>query len=132
MVLVRKSTLMFAGILTLALALAACGGSPQEEAMEDQVDLLEEAAGIFEGVKDEASAKAAGAKLKSLDGRIKELEKRVSALPTPTEEEARKLHEKYGKRIEAVQARIMKESMRIAMNPQLAAAMPDDLSVLGR
>jgi len=87
-------------LLALAcLALVACS-SPEEE----QVDLMNEAADVLEGIKDKESAKAAVERLKEIGEEIQELSKQVkeSEIPEELKKEAQAAAERIGKAMQNV------------------------------
>ena len=76
-----KTLLALAAVAIFSLGLSSCGGDTQESLMEDSIDKMEELADVCEGIKDEASAKAAVAKIETI-GKATQKEFFVDAEPT--------------------------------------------------
>jgi hypothetical protein len=88
-------------IAAIAL-LAGCGGDTHESLTDEAVSIMKEVGAILDGVKDEASADAAAAKIDALSARGEDLEKRMKALGKPTEEQAKGLEKKMGEGLAAM------------------------------
>jgi len=79
----------------LLILLLVLGGTSHESIMRDSVALTNEAASVFEAVKDRESAKAAAPKLLAIAERAQSLKKRVDELPKLSADEQKKLLDKY-------------------------------------
>jgi hypothetical protein len=124
-----------AAVLVFALVLTGCKDDHDAIAKKG-VAKMQELADTMKTVKDEASSKAAATKVKSITADLQELKKKEEALPKITAEQKKKLEDTYTKPMETAIGEMMKESMRIAMNPtlmtpELKAAM-EDLGKFGR
>ncbi|MEO0475319.1 MAG: hypothetical protein AAF085_04995 [Planctomycetota bacterium] len=105
-----------AQLLTLALAvlfLAACGGDPHEEVVEEALDIMSDVEGILGEVSDEKSVEALGPKFEALGERMNELVKQFSELDEPSEEVQKALEEKYKPQMEEIQEKVTKQMERI-------------------
>ena len=69
--------------LLLILVLASCGGDSKEKIIADVKSQMEEMAVLYEGIKDEASAKAALSKIDKFIAEGKALDKRREVLNIP-------------------------------------------------
>jgi predicted nucleic acid-binding Zn-ribbon protein len=107
--------------LTAVLCLAFLAGckDTHESVATKMSDKMKEAVAALKDVKDEASSKAAAAKIKALGEEIKELEKKMAALPQPTEAEAKKLFETQMKASTEAEAQLLQEMARISTTPKL-------------
>jgi hypothetical protein len=108
----------------LGLLLAACGGGihTHEDAMEAQIDLMEDMVEILKGVTDEASAKKAEPKMEALGKRAMEIAQQVQKLPQPDLEEMKKVQEKHAKRLRELQQEAAGQMMKLMQYPGLADA----------
>jgi hypothetical protein len=86
-------------VAVLPLALSGCGGSGADSLAKEQVGIMNDMAAALEGVKDDASADAAVAKLKELGAKLRENTKKGEAMKL-SEAENKKLEEKYKPEIE--------------------------------
>jgi hypothetical protein len=121
-------TVFIRGACAAALLVAgACskGGGGYEGTMQKMLGQLNELSSVLEGVKDEASAKAAKPKLQKIGAEMQELKKQVDAMKKPTKEEEDALKKKYEPQMKDAVAKLMKESMRVAMVPGGADLMKE-------
>jgi hypothetical protein len=121
--------LSLAAVLSLALFAAGCKDD-HESLMKKNVSKMQEALDVLKGVKDKASADAAATKLKAIGEDVKEIQKKMAALPQPTEAEAKKMlesSESSFKKAWDLGIEIAKEQMRIVtsglMTPNLESAV---------
>ena len=110
----RTKLLTLAACVPLIL-FTGCNKNTHESVYEDQIDVLEDMVALMKSVKDDASAKAASAKMKDLEARANEIEKRAKALGEPPAE----LKKKYEPKLEELAGQLLAENMRIALNPEL-------------
>jgi hypothetical protein len=120
----------FVLILT-ALALTGCGDS-HDAVMSDMVASMEKFNSILDGVKDEASAKAAKSKLEALTKEMKVLTERSKKLPKATAEELKSMQDKHEKEFVAVSGKIQKNMFRIATNPTAMSALGDAMDAIAK
>jgi cytochrome c556 len=119
--------------LFCALALVflnGCGKPSHESVMKDMISKMNELGTVLKGVTDEASAKAAGAKIKTISEDMKKIKAEADALPTPTAEEDKKLKEAHEKELTDAMGTMSTEMMRIMMDPKLSAPMTDAMKEL--
>lgn len=88
----NKATLFGSGVLVMALVVGCGSGSAEDKVMKQQVDLINEMSSVLEGVKDEASAKAAQAKYAELKAKEVDLEKQTTNWSKEKKEEMLKKH----------------------------------------
>lgn len=110
----------------LAALFAAC--TTKEEAGTESLRLMEKMVTTLEGVKDEASAKAAAAALDPIVTRMKELQKTMEAMPEAKRSELEAEHKKEG---EALAQRMMKEMMRIGTDQKLGPILMPVMEKMG-
>lgn len=121
----RVSKLAFLGLF-----LVACGGSvsDHDEAMEAQMDLMEEMVGILEGVTDKASAEKAKPEMEALGKKAQKLAEEIEKLPQPDQAELKRLQEKYQPRMEEFQKKAMEHMMKLMTYPELSEATQKAMS----
>jgi len=107
-----------------------CGDS-HESLSGEMVDTMNQMTKVLAEVKDKDSAKSAGPKLEALGKEMKDIQKRSEALGKPDEAAQKSLKESFEKPMSEAMDKFMKEMMRIAMNPELADALPKDMGVGG-
>ena len=115
-------------ILSIAVLVAlcvACGDSidSHEDAMEAQIDVMDEMIEILEGVTDEASAKGAIPDMEALGKRMAEIAEQVKKLPQPTMEEMQAMQSDYMKRLQDSQKKVYATLSKLAEYPELSRAM---------
>jgi polyhydroxyalkanoate synthesis regulator phasin len=108
-------------LLLPALLLAACG-SKHEQAVTEYLEVLEDINDILDGIKDKKSAQAARPKLERLATRMRTLQAKMEKLPEPTEADLKRAEKRSGELDKQMQ-RLMANSMRIGMNPELSDAL---------
>jgi hypothetical protein len=87
-------------------------GSKYDAVMKETIGLLNELAGVLEGVKDRDSARAAAPKIDNLTARLEAVAKKADALPQPSEAENKRLEQKWKKDIEKVMGRLLQASVQ--------------------
>lgn len=117
---------LFALIAVLMLAFCSgCGGETRESMAAESVSTMKELVTVLDGVKDEATAKAAKPTLKALMEKLNGLNERQAKLPMPTEAEVKALDEKYGKELDDVTHKFAGHMMRITFDPKINAELND-------
>lgn len=116
-----KRILSIATILMLIVC-SGCGGDTPDKVANDTVTVMEDVVAVMEGVKDEASAKAAAGKFRALGDKIKEIQARQDKLGLTASQKA-ELKKKHEAKMDAVMTKLLNEGMRISSNPKLAPAM---------
>jgi len=109
----------------VGLMCASCGGggiNSYEDAMEAQVEIMEEMVGVLEGVTDQASAEEASSEIEALGSRIADVIAQVQELPEPTAEEMQEIAAKYGEQGQEFQTRAASQMMKLAEYPSLSEA----------
>jgi len=122
--MIKKLTI--AALMLSLLPLAGCGTSdPYEQVTEDSLACMEEMVDVLATVKDKASAEAAKPKLEAVGERMKEIEKRMEELGKPDKAKQEALEKKYKERMTEIAGKMMQESMRVMMNPELGQIIGD-------
>ncbi len=112
-------------VLTLGLALAGCKSEAEKE-MSEITDKQKDILAVLKGVTDKDSAKAADVKLKAIAkdmSAIFEKSKQVKA----SQDEQKRLMEKYKPEQEKVGKDIQAEMQRISSKPELIAELMDGM-----
>lgn len=105
-------------VLLLATILVGCGGDSPESIMKEIVANMNTMAEIFEGVKDEASAKAALPKIEDVRKKMRDVAGRAKNVKTnPAGEKA--LQESMGKEMTGVMTRLMTARGKLEAKPEL-------------
>lgn len=79
----------------LLCIICGCSGSdPYESALKEKLSITFELADVIESVNDDASAKAAIAKIAKLKQRRTEIEKRLKTIPKPTPDKLKDMQHK--------------------------------------
>jgi hypothetical protein len=116
-------------MFTLAsiLILIACSGcgDTRESLANEGVSTMKEMVAVLDGVKDEASAKAAKPKLKSLLDQLNSINGRQAKLPAPTAAQTKELEGKYIKELAEVQQKLVMNMMRLSSDPKIGAQLGD-------
>lgn len=116
---------MFCMVMVAALLVLSGCEETHDSVTKKTLAKMEETVKILEGVKDEASAKAAATKLEALGEEMKKMKEAHDKLGKPDTETEKKLKEKYEEQFKTVSTNLMKEMMRIATNPVLAKHIQD-------
>ena len=121
-----------AAALMVCLVLAGCDRKDADAIMGKTVAKMEEMVTVMQGVKDEASSKAAGPKIKAIAQDMRALKKEADAAGRITASEEKKLKDKYQDRIQKASQDAAREGMRIGMNPALMTPeLKDAMQELG-
>ncbi len=113
-------------LIAVALCVAGCDSKPTHESVtQDSIDKMEEMVEVLKGIKDEASAKAARPKMEQIKKDMEELQKKSKALGEPPADVKQKLQEKHKAQLEKVTSEMMKEMMRIGLDPNIAPHVKD-------
>ncbi|HSI36616.1 MAG: hypothetical protein ACAI43_03590 [Phycisphaerae bacterium] len=99
-------------VLSLALVVAGCK-SEHEKAMSNMIDKIKEITSVMKGITDQASAKAAAPKLKTLGEELKAMGEQAQKMKQPSPEEEKKLKEKYEKELTTAMTDLQKEASRV-------------------
>ena len=105
------------------LLLAGCASDDAESMVKQTIAAMDETAQVLATVKDEASAKAAVPRLKSLAEQRRKIEEKVATVKTPPPEEQAELQKKYAARLTEVSTRLVQEAMRVSQVPGGKAAL---------
>ena len=113
-------------LLTLALLCPGCGGGDTYQSLADStIAAMRDMVATFDTVKDETSAKAAKAKLKSIFEQMQSLNERQAKLPAPTEADVKAIDAKYGKELTDLQMKLAGHMMRINLDPKIRLELAD-------
>lgn len=124
-----RAVLCVAMVAALVLFVGGCEET-HDSITNKAVGKMEEFAKILEGVKDEASAKAAVSKLEALGEEMKKLKEQADKMGKPDADAEKKLKEKYEERMKTAMGKVMKESMRIGTDPKLGQHIQDAMKNL--
>ncbi len=113
----------------ICISLTGCK-TDHESVMKDSISKMKELVSILKGVTDEASAKAAGPKIEAVSADMKKLQEDAKKLGDPPKDKQDELMKKYASELASVQADMMKESTRIAMNPKLSTILEPSMKNL--
>ncbi len=118
--------------VALAAALVACGGSPQEELVDEQADVMAEFADVVEGIGDADDLEDARPRMRELGTEMKALADRWEAIAKDglTEADAEELAKDH-KELAAASARLSAAFMNLATNPELAPHLPELMKEFG-
>jgi hypothetical protein len=111
--------------IALLLLLPGCGGDTRQSLTDEMMTNLRELVTTFDGVKDEASAKSAKPRLKSLMEKMNDINERQAKLPPPTEDEIKAIDQKHGKEMEELQMKMAGHMMRVAFDPKISAELQE-------
>ncbi len=111
-------------VMMVAVMCASCGGgiNSYEDAMDAQVEIMEDMVGVLEGVTDDASAQKAASEIEALGNRMAEVVAHVQELPQPSAEEMQQIAEKYRTEGQEFQERAASQMMKLAEYPALSEA----------
>ena len=124
--LLMRRPLWLVAVVMLCCALGpGCGGDTFESLADSGVATLKQLVAVFDTIKDEASAKSAKPKLKSLFEEMNRLNERQAKLPEPTEAQVEAVGKKHGKEMEELQMKLASHMMRISFDPKIRAELSD-------
>jgi hypothetical protein len=109
--------------LPLLLLVTACGGPSHEAMAEKGIQQLEQIATLFEGIKDEASAKAAAPQLDKLFDQMAAMKAESEKMPKPSAEVEKALEEKFSARGQAAMTKMMQAMMKVGTDEKIGAVM---------
>jgi hypothetical protein len=111
----------------MIIAFAACAGGcgdTHEGLAEKSVAKAEELAGVAKGIGDEASGRAAVAKIQAIEADMKQLRDRKAKLNNPNATVEANLKQKYEARVAKAWADLARERARLAtVSPDAAKAL---------
>jgi hypothetical protein len=119
--------LIFVPLLLLA---AGCGGSEQEAALEESIDVMNEMADVLSSVKDKASAESARSELQDLAERMQDVQKKMKSIGEPNEEESKRIFEKYGMKLMEATQRLMAAMEGVSANQEAMKVLGEELGKL--
>lgn len=110
--------------LCVGLFLIGCGQATPDSkvsAAEQEVDLLEKAVGIVEGVTDKETATKARGELEKLAEQWKSVEAEKAKLPEPTQEQLEKLQKEFEPQIKQLQEKLASMLAGFTLKPEVLA-----------
>jgi hypothetical protein len=116
------------GFLAVFLLAGCDSRSPHEAIADDMVGKMRQMVDVMKGVKDEDSAKSAKPRVQALAKELDELKAKSDKLGKPSPETEKRLKEKHEKEVEQLTGDLLKEMMRVGMDPKLAPHMQDVMS----
>jgi hypothetical protein len=115
-----------AAALALLLCCGGCGGGHTHQSLAGEaITTMKEMVATLDGVKDQASARSAKPKLKSLMEKLNNINDRQSKLAAPSEQEVKSIETRYGKEMQDLQMKMAGHMMRIAFDPAIANELRD-------
>lgn len=108
-----KRVTVLAGLLALVFVVGGCGDK-HESAMKEMLGNFEDMNSVLDGVKDEASLKAAKPELEEISERMKALGERMKKIGKAPKARQEALKSKYEERMKKVTGDLMKNMMRLA------------------
>ena len=121
-----RAAQVFALVLVFVITPAGCGGGDTYESLAAaSMENTKQLVATLDTIKDEATAKAAKPKLKTLLEKMNDLNQRQAKLPAPTEADAKAIDAKYGKEMEELQMKMAGHMMRISFDPKIRAELAD-------
>ncbi len=115
---VRKFTAA-AMMVTIAL-LAGCGGDTHESVTAEMIAQMKQMTTVLEGVKDEASAKAAVPQLDAIATRMEEIEKRGKKLPELDAKQKEQMTKTFEKDLTEIETKLKPAVERVMTDPKIA------------
>ena len=108
-----RKVLSRAALLALVVALPGCK-SKAESITEEMLGCVEDLTAELEKIKDKDSAEKAAPKLKELGRKVQEITERRKKIEV-TEDEKKKLEEKYGQRVKKADGKMIVELKRVGV-----------------
>jgi archaellum component FlaC len=103
-----------------ALSLHSCGGSEtHDEVAEEFVETMNEFADTLAKITDKESAQKHVGELETLSAKVKDLQTRMEKIGEPAEADAEAMMRKHEAAVNAAMQKMMQESTRVAMDPQI-------------
>ena len=116
----RHSSLAVLPLLFLA---TACGSPSQESLAEQGLQHMEQLGTLFDGIKDEASAKAAVPQLEKLIDQMAALRAQAEKMPKPSAEQEKALNDKFAARGQAATMKMMQAMMKHGGDEKIGAVL---------
>ncbi len=116
-------------LLVVLFSLGNSARKSHEAVVQDVIGCINELAAVVEGIRDGASAKAAGPRIDAIATRVKALKRREESLPRPSRAAQRYLEDKFGGALEQAGLRLVAASQRLGI---LAASNPEVQAQLDR
>ena len=108
-------------VLAIVFVLGGGCGKPTHESLaKDMMAKMQEFADVLKTVKDESSAKSGATKIQAIVADMQKLRKQADELGKPTKEAEAEMEKKHLDEMTKIQGEIVKEMMRIALDPKLA------------
>lgn len=128
--------LVIGAVVVIFLLVGGLGSSAsQEAAARDMIGLMDELAGILEGVKDRNSAQAAGARIRDVASRFQKVVDRAKSLPNLTVEQDDELQKKLNPELNRAMQRMQQAAISAGFasggEPSFVAAL-QELERVGR
>jgi hypothetical protein len=115
-------TTLCAAVLVLS---SGCDNT-HESLMDDMLDEMENMIAVLKTIKDEASAKSAESKLRSIVDKLNSLQERVKKVKQPEGEEAKALEKKFEERAKKIMGEFLSEMMRVSsISPEVATILSE-------
>jgi hypothetical protein len=112
-------------VISMLAVLPGCGGDSHESLGAESMTVMKDLIATLDGIKDEASAKAAKPKLVSLTEKMQKINERQAKLPALTEADMKAMESKYGKEMEELQPRMVAAMMRLQFDPAIQKELSD-------
>ena len=110
-------------VLPLLFLATACGSPSQESLAEQGLQHMEQLGTLFDGIKDEASAKAALPQLEKLIDQMAALKAQTEKMPKPSAEQEKALNDKFAARGQAAAMKMMQAMAKHGGDEKIAAVL---------
>ncbi len=114
--------------VAVVLLFGGCGKPTHESVMRQLFQRTREITGVLRDVKDEASAKAAAPKLKTLAAAMQTLKNQFKAMGPPSKESEAHLGAVLGEDSKSVMEDLTKELLRVSTDPKLQVPLKEAMA----
>lgn len=112
-------------VISMLAVLPGCGGDSHESLAGESMTVMKDLIATLDGIKDEASAKAAKPKLVSLTEKMQKINERQAKLPAMSEADVKAMESKYAKEMEELQPKMVAAMMRLQFDPAIQKELSD-------
>ncbi|MGK0189105.1 MAG: cytochrome oxidase Cu insertion factor (SCO1/SenC/PrrC family) [Verrucomicrobiales bacterium] len=117
---ILKSIPVPLALIALALSISGCDGDDTHESLiSDLLDFMDESAKAMAEATDEASAKAAAAKITALEGDLEELAQRAEALGKSSDADKTAIIKKFKERAQDIAGRMLAKMIELSEKPEV-------------
>ena len=109
--------------LVLALNLSACGEPTHEDVARDAIETMSDFGDCLAKITDKSSAQKHVKELEALAAEVKAKGEVMEKMPAPSEEDEKAMQKKLESEMEAAMQKMVRESTRIAQDPEIMAVI---------